>query len=404
MAVTEELDHFIVAFVAGRGFNDVAMRVKTVTLRDVARRVGLSMGATSRALIHNPNCTARVSEATRQRVRSVAAEMGYRHNRAAQSLRTGRTGILAIIMPNALDFMSARRMRAAVVAAWDGGLSPMVFYYDRAKLEDSEQLFSSVLDSGADAVLLCGRELTARHIAPLVERGLPVVSAGFGGPLGVACYFPDKRDGFFQLGRHLLAEGYRSIGLLSVSLKGAGPGDLLHTRAAVGGFEDVMKWARDEGIELDSRVFALKNKFVDAGMDAAGSLHPLYSYGYFAMRELIGKGPLPAAIMCQNDAWAAAAARACGEEGIRVPQDVAITGFENDPSSSVGSVPLTTVDHPVEEIFRRAVKELLRLLQSGERSDAAQCPVPCQLIVRQSSTCRPVGRPERVEQDSLFED
>ncbi len=379
-------------------------KLKSVTLRDVAERVGLSMGATSRALIYNPTCTARVSAATRRRVQEVALEMGYRHNRAAQSLRTGRTGILAIIMPNDLDFMSARRMRAAVSAAWEARLSPMVFHYDRSALGRTKELFLRVRDSGADAALLCGRDLTAEHIQELTGDGLPVVSAGFGGPLGISCYFPDKRRGFAQLGRHLLDEGHRSIGLLSVSLKGAAPDDLLHTRSAVNGYNDFVQLAKEDGVAIEPRIFALKNKFVRSGMEANNSLHPLFNYGYFAMQELISRGALPTAIICQNDAWAVAAVRACAEEGIRIPDDLAITGFDNEPVSSLGMIPLTTVDHPVEEIFRQAVAELVRLLETGGKGEAKQVAVPCELIVRQSSIRRPFERPKRLDVGSVFDD
>lgn len=380
------------------------MKAKRVTLRDVAHRVGLSMGATSRALIHNPNCTSRVSEATRQRVQRIAAEMGYRHNRAAQSLRTGRTGILAIVVPSAVDSMSVRRMRAAVAATWEAGMSPMVYHSDLTRPEQVDQIIDAVLGSGADGVILCGSNLTKKHTQMLMERSVPVVFAGGSDLSEVKGFYPDKRDGFFQLGRHLVEEGYRSIGLLTISLKTDGAMNKGNTQAAVGALRDVEQWAAGRGIALETRTFCIKSNLLHTGVEVEGTMHPLYSLSYLAMRELIGAGKLPAALMCQNDSWAAAAMLACAEEGIRVPQDIAITGFDNDSFSCVASVPLTTIDNPVEEIFRRAVEELVRWIQSGVPPKVEQHPVPCRLIVRRSSTQREIGRPMAVRRGSVLDE
>ena len=109
-----------------------------------------------------------------------------------------------------------------------------------------------------------------------------------------------------------------------------------------------------------------------------------YRPGYLGMKALLERGELPEAVLCGNDQWAHGALRACHQAGVRIPRDLALTGFDNDPVGEYGATPLTTMDHPSEEIAHQAVDCLLRMIQEGRKPSAGTISVRGKLIVRDS--------------------
>ncbi|HWL52720.1 MAG TPA: LacI family DNA-binding transcriptional regulator [Chthoniobacteraceae bacterium] len=363
------------------------------TLRDIARIVNLSTRAVSQAL-RDREGNVKVSEATRQRVQEVAAQLGYRQNIAARALKTGRTGLLGILSFQARDIISARLLYHAVQAAKCEGHLPVVYHADRLETRACLAACHAMIDSNVDGViLLAPSEATfpQAHLQLLLEAGIKVVAINAPWLEGVPGFMPDKREGFEGLIRHLVAEGNRSITLVSWDL----PPDLprqryFHARSALDAFEAMKK----EYPQVDFRRHPVPLGRFSERMPLLEGIHPLHVIGYVVMRELLKGGNLPDTLMLQADNWALGALRACAEAGVNVPRDLALTGFEDDPASAGGYVPITTVAYPAGKLCTLALAQLLALIRGEAQQGSSLVKTRCELVVRQSSVRRPLQGPD----------
>ncbi len=370
---------------------------KRVTLKDLGRQLGLSERAVSQALSDNHNATSKVSEKTREKVVHLARKLGYRRDIAAKSLSTGRTGLIGVITTRNILQLVQQQNRAVVEAFARHGQMPLSHEVSETA-EDYEQACNMMLDAKVDGVLLVRPSYQAfmpRVLNRLLRDGVAVTAIGHPHLRHVPKFIANKKEGFYQLARHLIDEGYRSIMLQADSMESrrAAGGSLWHVGSAVEGFT---KAARE--VEGQPGAPELIYHRVGPKMShlSAGDIHPLYVKGYAVMRGLIAKGKLPDAIMCQVDTWALGVLRACAEAGVRVPEDVALTGFEGDPTCSVGSVPLTSVMQPFEQLADLAVERLMAIIKGECPQKESITELPCTLTVRQSSVRRKLPPPEIV--------
>lgn len=379
---------------------------KPVTIRDIASRLDISFQAVAQALSDNPRGTVKVSEETRKRVRKMADKMGYRHNRAAQTLRTGRSGMLGVLSFQGIDQIGIRRLHHSIEEIKKIGLSPVVHHVDSATEETCTQACNEMIDAKVDGVLLLNPTPNFKqdHITRLQATGRPVASIGSPWLKGIPRYLADKPKGFEMLVRHLIEEGYRKIALLCADLQqNKNRQYAWHTLSAREGFESAIKWAGGKKLTIEPHVYPITFEAFRLCLDPAIGITSLYCAGYMAMRELIETRKVPEALVCQVDAWAVGALRACAEGGLRVPHDMALAGFENDPVSAVGSVPLTTVEHPLSKLCHKAVTGLVEIMNGKAASSQQLVRIPCELIVRQSTMRTPCPRPQFQERiDSMF--
>lgn len=364
---------------------------KPVTLKDIAKVTKLSIPAVSLSLLDNPNSTIKISDVTRERVRRVAAKMGYRPNLVAKSLREGTTqtvGIITFQTASALNYAHIREARPIFSKA---GLSSLLHFVEERSEDAFLQACHAMIDARVCGVLLyMGLEQSVPYDFEALKRfGLPIVSVGNPALEGVSRYIADEKQGFQSLTEHLVAEGYRKIGLVSSPLGGM-RSEPSRTRSALQGFQAAIKTAAQQGITVDSRVYRLKTPIFDRAIFPVPGLDELYAVGYLAMRNMIDQGNLPEALIFQADGKALGALRACSEAGIRVPQDIAIAGFNDDRSCSAGYVTLTSVALPIQEMTQLAAMNLIRGIarKSNEVSDPEY--LPCEVMVRQSTARNPL--------------
>lgn len=140
--------------------------------------------------------------------------------------------------------------------------------------------------------------------------------------------------------------------------------------------------------DVEIRFFFFHPTFKDPVLPPESDLSVLYSTGYLVGQRLARHPSLPDALICQQDSIAEGLIRAFIEQGIRVPWDVAVTGFENDPSSSAGSLPLTSGEQPLDDLSDRAVSDLVALIREGTPLPSRMTVLPCRLYIRQSSVRR----------------
>ncbi|MFC0674999.1 LacI family DNA-binding transcriptional regulator [Brachybacterium hainanense] len=328
------------------------------TLADVAERSGMSKAAVSLILNNRPG--SRLSEEAAERVRAAAAELGYRPNPAAQSLRLGRTRTIGLVsdevtltrhasgmISGALE--SAKRHDHTVLIAETGG--------DPAGIADA---FDAMLDRRVDGMVVC--LMAARMIdVPETTADIPVVLVNGTSPADHPHVLPDERPAGHAMAQMLLDAGHRRIGIL---------GDLP---------EEI--W----GDPRRSATIALRFAGIDQALDAAGitpARSPIPEWtpeaGHRQTHRLLEANPDLTAILAGNDAVAFGVYQALHERQLRVPEDISVVSFDDEELATYLRPGLTTARLPYDTMAALGVDMLL-----GDRELSHEL-VPMPVIRRES--------------------
>jgi len=352
------------------------------TLEDLGTILGLSKRAVSQALHDRPG-TVKVSKATKERVLTLAKSLGYRPNTAAKSLTTGRTGMYAIFASIGQMHISAVHLRTAIQAFRKYQVTPLVIHARGDDPAELDQCITSLINSRVDAVLMLNSPMffNESHLKELKRYGMSMVQVGAKDPIGtITHYCVDWTKAYEPALFHLLEQGYRKItGLILLDSKNA-TNSGQRTRTSM---LEAANVARNQGAQFQFEIHSTLS-----GEKPPEDLHPLYHQGYLAMKDIIRRNQLPEAIMFQMDGAALGAMRACQEAGIRIPEDVAMTGFSNEPVCSASYIPLTSLQFPIEEMCEQAVAELTQAAMTGKQTEAKSVEFTCKLVPRLSSQRR----------------
>lgn len=339
-------------------------RRRRVTIREVAAAAGVSISTVSRAL----RGYADVNPATRAHVAATARQLGYAPNPAGQTLKLGRTHTVAVLVsgnhgPALLD---------AFYAEVVGGIEACLEAHDLSLLVTrvrAERARRRVLQGGrADGVIALGCDLSVPFLRALHRTGTPLVladSAGWGAP-GVPSVTVQHEAGGYVATQHLLASGRRAVAFIAET-----PFDPNFLE-------------RRRGYE---RALAEAGLAVRPELIAAGRLG--LEGGYLAARKLLARAR-PDAIFAANDTAAYGALRALCERGLRVPEDVAVVGFDDLELSRYTTPPLSSLHVPRQRLGFLAAAALLELLGGGAAASLAR---PVSLVVRKSSGAHPTSPP-----------
>ncbi len=350
------------------------MRSRTVpTLLQVAREAGLSVSTASHILNGH---SSRYSEVTRASVEKIARRLGYHPNRHAQAMRRKRSGVIGILQHAGLLQAAVQKANQAALAVVTAGyevLNTDVLW----RPQGVQMACSSMLDAHVEGLVLVDPPATF----PLEElrrfrlAHIPVVALGGARFPEIPQVRVDARQGMRDLTRHLLSLGHRRLCLL-IPRMGEG-----RDEAACWPSIERQRGFREAYAEADA---ALGNAEVILAESPNEAMHP-YQNGRAAMRELLQRPRLPRAVLCSNDDWAIGALNACAERRVRVPEEMALTGFDNSMIGEFSMVPLTTIAQPAEAMARRAVEILARLIR-GERLRPGDPLVrlPGELVIRRS--------------------
>lgn len=329
---------------------------RTVTIRDVAAAAGVSIGTASKAL----NGVGRMRQETRARVMAAARQLGFRPNPLAQGLLGGRTYTVGLITCDSFGRFSIPVMLGAEDALGDGQISVLMCDTRDDPIRERHHV-ERLLDRRVEGVIVTGRRTEPR---PSIGRDLPVpVVYAMTQSLDPSdlSLIPDDEGGGVLAAQHLLATGRTRIGHIT------GP----H------GFQAARKRAAGLGTVLS-----------DAGLRVSGEV--LYGewseeWGRQGADILLRTDPGVDAIFCGSDQIARGVAETLRERGRRVPDDVALVGFDNWEPMALGSrPPLTTVDMNLNEIGRLAARHLLDII-AGRPGEAGVRTVPARLVVRAST-------------------
>lgn len=360
-----------------------------VTQVDIARKLGISQSAVGSVVGSYSSRSARIQlrPEMRKRVLETATQMGYRPHRHAQLMRRHKTGVIGIIQTRGLLNVATLRGLYAAQAVHDAGyqiLSGDVLWY----IEGLRVVVDAMLDARVEGVLLIGPDPTfsPEELKRFARAKIPVVSvagAWFPGIPQVRC---DVRQGFSALTQHLLSIGHRRLVLLTYGVpREADASAFLPDEERVTGFQEAVKnfVAANPGVSVTSETVR---------MELSGEWTRQGEPGKRGMREVLQRSQRPDVVLCSNDHWAQGALAACAEAGLRVPEDVALTGFDNETFGEFGAVPLTTVEQPTKAMVGKATEMLVRLVR-GEKlpeGESAIVKVLPELVIRKScgATCR----------------
>ncbi len=329
-----------------------------LTLQDIGRLAGVSRSTVSRVI----NEHASVSPDVRARVLEVIERTGYAPNLAARSLVSGKSGVIGLVIPSRVhslfeDPYFSRLIGGISSAANESGKTLSLFLFQNEAEEAA--LYPRVVASR----FLDGLIITATRMAdPLVARintdEVPIVMVGRPDVEGISYVDADNRGGGHQAATHLADLGHQRIGII------AAPDNTTAGLDRTNGFI--------EGLATRGR--ALHPSLRAEGDFSAAS-------GYAAMQQLIPNSP--DAVFVASDTMAIGALRALRERGIRVPEDVAVMGFDGLAPSTATTPRLTTMHQPVTDTGRRAVRVLDGLVNGTLRSPVTEI-LPVDLVVRES--------------------
>lgn len=333
-----------------------------VTLADVAAAAGVSTATVSHVLRapERTDGTIRVSSSTRETVHRVARELGYVPSAAGRGLALGAAERIAIMVPNLIQPYFARMAEALILALEERGLRTTLRLTRDAESERDAVL--GVTTQDVAGLIVCPHFLSEELLAGAAPA-LPTVQVGGAPTPGIDAVVMGEREGFLTATRHLLDLGRRRIAYV------ADPWLSSHEGPRYRGY---LEAHIERGLE------------VDPALAIQGTDWDRRETGLEAMVGLLRSGAPFDAVMCINDAAAVGAMRAASLAGLRIPRDVAFTGFDNTEEAAFTTPPLTSVDPGVPEMAQRAVAMLSARLEGGS-GPARRESAPLELIVRAST-------------------
>lgn len=328
-----------------------------VTIRDVAKAAGVSPSTVSRAL-STPDI---VDTATRQRVLSVAAHLGYQPNRAARGLITGRTGNIGLILPDLANPFFPSVVKGIQSQAHEADYQ--VFVADTDEDASAELGLVRSLAKQVDGIILCSPRMKpaelrdAAGLAPMV-----LVNRKAGSIPSVAI---DNAEGMRLVVEHLAGFGHQRIGFV------AGPRSSWSTKERLRCLRAATGRSHVELAEL-------------------GHFAPTFDGGAEAAEGVLISGV--SAVVAYNDLVALGLMSALRDRGVDVPAELSVVGIDNIQMSAMVHPALTTLGIPKEQAGRRAVDLLVQVLAAGPARGTRE--LPTELLIRQTTAPVPSPKPQ----------
>ncbi len=336
---------------------EIAIASNTVTIRDVAKAAGVHVSTVSRAL--NPAKRGLISDEVLKSVEATAARLGYRPNRAAAALRTGRTHTIGVLVPDITNPVFPPILQGIEASAAARGY--FVFVANVGDPQLAQPILARMQAQQIDGLVMA----IAMRDDPLIDfirdNGMHAVMVNRADESGrLPAVVSDDRLAMKLAVDHLVALGHRRIAHL------AGPQNV---PTGVGRRQGVEQAMQDHGLAAP-QVVACEAYTRESGAQA--------------MRSLLASGPPPEAVVCCNDLVALGAYDVLREAGLQVPEDISVTGHNDMPLVDMVDPPLTTIRLPHRELGWRAAEMLFDEIE-GRALSASTVVLRPQLVVRVST-------------------
>ena len=335
---------------------------KRVTSFDVAEKSGVSRTTVSFVLNDVPGIS--ISEATRQRVQQAAKELNYHPDSTGKKLASGKSNTLGLVLRQSHEQVFADALLPQVLMGIEQAATEQGFQVLLKPLEpqDGDGYMRLVHENHVDGIILSGPRQEEAEIIRLHHEGLPVMLMGQLPGSGLPFVDIDAVNGSTQAVNHLIEHNHRRIGLITNAAQ-----EYTSAQQRRQGYLNALKAA---GIEPE------------ADLMQAGNYTP--ASGFKAMQKLLDVFPRPTAIFVASDVVSLGAIRAIKQAGLRIPQDIAVVGFDDIPMADYFDPPLTTVRIPSYGLGWASGERLVRLVQ-GEVLDQDGMLLESELVIRSSS-------------------
>ncbi|MEI6276872.1 MAG: LacI family DNA-binding transcriptional regulator [Prolixibacteraceae bacterium] len=329
------------------------------TIHDIARELKVSASTVSRALQNNP----RISEKTRNTIKELADAMGYRPNTLASNLRNKKSNTIGIVVPLINRHFFSSVISGVEEVAFKAGYTVVISQSnDLANKEVAvvQSMFANRVDGLIISIAMESKSYD--HLKMFKKKNIPLVFFDRVVPeIEADKIVVDDYMGGFRVTQHLIDQGYQRIGHM------AGPLSLMTYSDRKNGYIAALK---QNGIDYDESLVVTSRLISESGVEA--------------VQQLLDLPNPPDAIFCGNDTTALSSMIYLRDKGIRIPEDMGIVGFSNEPFSRVVSPSISTIAQPAFLMGQKAAELLLNQIEHKGKSYQTLV-LPTELIVRESS-------------------
>jgi len=331
------------------------------TIKDVAREAGVSTATVSRVF----NNIGPVDKDTQRHVRLVARRLKYVPNALGRGLSTQRTDAIGLLLPDLFGEFFSEVLRGSDQTAQQSRYHLVVSSSHNNREEIRAAL--TTMRGRVDGLVIMSAHIDAQTLIETLPPALPVVllncyvdSSGFD-MLNV-----DNFGGAYEMTKHLLSHGHQRIAIIN------GIEENVDARERLRGYGVAM---REAGASVDPAL-QVPGHFSEAG-------------GYDAARRLLSRSPRPTAIFASNDSMAIGALSALRDQGVQIPEEMALAGFDDVPIATYLTPTLTSVQVGIHHLGVRAVETLLHAVGNRNAHCKQQILLPTKLSLRESCGCKP---------------
>lgn len=334
---------------------------KDITIYDIAQKVALSSATVSRALQDHPA----INKNTRKKIQEAAKELGYRHNTFASSLRKQKTHTIGVLLhelnSNFITSVLSGIEKITTEAGYDIIIAHSGESYEK-EVANANNLFHKRVDGIIASLSFTSKNLD--HFQQFFEKNIPVIFFDRVDENSEKTHvIIDNYKCGYVATRHLLEQGCKRIVLLTANLKR----NVYAQRHR--GYTDALY---DANIDYNKDLVLIKDLSEKSAIDAA--------------HEILKMKPLPDGLFVTNDFKAAVCMQELKRHGIKVPEDIAIVGFNNDAISKIIDPQLTTINYPGQDMGEVAARNLINHLKGESNlSTTNRIIIKSELIVRESS-------------------
>ncbi|GAB4052186.1 LacI family DNA-binding transcriptional regulator [Spirosoma litoris] len=337
------------------------MKNTPITIKDIARSLNISISTVSRAL----RGMQEIHPDTRKAVMRLAEELDYQPNQLAKNLAKSRTKTIGVIVPNLSYHYFSAMLNSIEEAALQAGYSVLVCQTNESYLRETTNIQNLLRSQVEGFIISLSRDTdNYEHVERLVRKNIPLVLFDrYAESIDVSKVIVDNYAAAFKATEHLIENGCRRIGFL------AGPTQLVLSNQRVAGYRAAL--AKHDLSVGDQYVF-----------------HCDYTEENTIMQTLalMSLPQPPDGIVVISDRMAYSTMYALKQKGLRIPEDVAIVSFNNEPVSALFSPTLSSINQPIQEMGTETVRLLLRELNATDTMVPKETKVmETQLIVRASS-------------------
>jgi len=337
-------------------------RKSTITMHDVARQAGVSQSTVSRVL-SGAKADIAITDETRQRVMAAVQELGYQPNLNARSLRGQKSHMIAVMIADIANPFYHPIVRAIQDVANQYLYDVTVSNTDYTA-EGERRFLEAVMRRPVDGIIMVVSHLTDAEVEDLMERtgaAIGIIGQRIAHPT-VDIAYSDDGQAMQEATTWLIEEkGHRRVGFIGIR----------------------------ESLSAPRRLNAYRSGLKQCGIaprpeyEVAGDWTP--EGGHAAMHQLLALDEPPTAVLACNDMMAIGAMGAAREQGVCIPRDVALVGFDDVPAASWLSPALTTIAQYPYEMGERLAEALFERIAGGVKGPGRRFKVPCRLIEREST-------------------